>query len=317
MRQAEAADPLEHAVQRLSRAVLHHLGWVHVLVEVLDHLLLAPLHGPILPEVPPVTDEEVKGLERPLNLRLGQLLLALLELARGLPDGRLGEAHEVGEVLDLVLLDLHVYVVDLLGGEHGSEAKDCRGLLLGHAGVPRALRVHQQERDGTPVDAPQEGLGPDPDALGAGVHAAFEAEAAAVLVAGAVYDVARGGDPPWQGELLATAAWRCVRRAASGVAIVAQVPQEEIQEEGLPGAEGAHDGHDGDFVRADLPKVGLETSQGIFVDLHLLLLHVETHQLQGAAFAGRGRRHAFGRGRARTGAERAASLAPCACSNAA
>mmetsp|Transcript_61893 Transcript_61893/g.162586 ORF Transcript_61893/g.162586 Transcript_61893/m.162586 type:complete len:243 (+) Transcript_61893:914-1642(+) len=137
MRKAVAVDPMEHALNRLGRAVLDDLVRVHVLRKVLLHLLLALLHGPVVPEVSPVADQEVEGLEGSVSIRLGLVHLRTRRLLHStihhcLAQGRLGEAHEVGEVLDLVLLDLHVDVVHLLRREHRSQAEDGRRLLLGH-----------------------------------------------------------------------------------------------------------------------------------------------------------------------------------------
>jgi len=45
----------------------------------------------------------------------------------------------------MVGADAPLYVIQLLGGQRGSEAKNSRALLLRSLAVERALRVHQQE----------------------------------------------------------------------------------------------------------------------------------------------------------------------------
>mmetsp|Transcript_39647 Transcript_39647/g.104609 ORF Transcript_39647/g.104609 Transcript_39647/m.104609 type:complete len:250 (+) Transcript_39647:1097-1846(+) len=249
-----------------------------MLVKVLLHLPLALGDGPLLLEVGPITHQEVQRLER---------FLRLLAVARGLvdaPQGRLGEVHEVGQVLDLILLDLHADVVDLLRGDQRCETEDGRRLLLGHLAVPRTLRVHQQQRDLLPLNLPQEGLGPHPDPFCAVVHATFEAEAVGVVAAALYYGacgsqpirhgVRRVAPPLWRGRPLCRAGKLAL---AGGLLLVAQVPEEQIQQERLPRSEGAHDGHDGHLLGPVLLEPLLEVPQCLFVHLDFLLLHVQLH----------------------------------------
>mmetsp|Transcript_24566 Transcript_24566/g.70083 ORF Transcript_24566/g.70083 Transcript_24566/m.70083 type:complete len:271 (-) Transcript_24566:49-861(-) len=256
----------------------------------LRHLVLALRRGPRVVEVRPVPHEEIQRLEGLLDLALLLLGAALHRL----PQRGLGEGHEVGEVLDLVLLDLHADVVDLLRGDQRGEPEDGGGLLLGHIAVPSALGVHEHQRHGLAVDLPDEGLGPDPDALGAVVHAALEPEA----VLGAVDTALDGGagvcHPGRQRVLLLAAALRrlCGRRrplpSLGELLLVAQVPEEEVQEEGLPRAEGAHHGDHGDLVRLHGLQVLLQSPERILVHLDLFRLLIEGHQLKCAHLRQRG-----------------------------
>mmetsp|Transcript_80005 Transcript_80005/g.232289 ORF Transcript_80005/g.232289 Transcript_80005/m.232289 type:complete len:230 (-) Transcript_80005:646-1335(-) len=110
--QAVTSNAIKHPLQRLGRAVLNNLIGIHMLVQVLVHLLLALLHRPVVLKIRPISDEEVQRLERLLDV--ARLLGAALH---SLPKCRLGEGHEVCQVLYLVFLNLHVDVVDLLGGD--------------------------------------------------------------------------------------------------------------------------------------------------------------------------------------------------------
>mmetsp|Transcript_7085 Transcript_7085/g.15253 ORF Transcript_7085/g.15253 Transcript_7085/m.15253 type:complete len:320 (-) Transcript_7085:1-960(-) len=291
MGQAEAADPVEHALHRLRSAILLHLFGVNMLCHVFRHLLPAFLYGPLVPEVPPVAHQEIKGLEGLSGIGLCLWSVAPIGLATGAPKRSLGESHEVGEVLDLVLLELHGIVVDLLGRQHRSEPKHRGGLLLSHVAIPGALRVHEDDSSRSALDLSEEGLRPDPDALGARVHAALEAEAIQIVVARALNLISGRKQPGRNGVVLATTSGRRVfRRRVYVLAIlaaailIAKVAQKEVQEEGLPSPKCAHDRYNRDVSDTDGFEVLLKPSKRVLIHNNLAMLHVELDELQGASF---------------------------------
>mmetsp|Transcript_96499 Transcript_96499/g.229771 ORF Transcript_96499/g.229771 Transcript_96499/m.229771 type:complete len:217 (-) Transcript_96499:207-857(-) len=213
--------------------------------QVLLHLLHALIHGPVIPEVSPVADEEVQGLKGSVDLLSAQRLAFSLHFTSGLVELRLREAHEVGQVLHLVLLYLHVDVVNLLGRQHCGQSKHCCRLLLGHVTVPGALCVHQKDCNLLAIQLSQERLGPDPYAFCAGVHAALKPKAL-VIFGGSLYVGARCRDPCGQWKILVSTPCRLrlASRCSSLLGMVRlplQEAEEEVQQEGLSCSESAHD----------------------------------------------------------------------------
>mmetsp|Transcript_16398 Transcript_16398/g.41725 ORF Transcript_16398/g.41725 Transcript_16398/m.41725 type:complete len:386 (-) Transcript_16398:117-1274(-) len=273
VRQAEAIDGFEKLMQALGPGfcVFLQMLWGHVLLLVFFHLLDALAESEPVLVVGPIADQQLQAAEWCL-------------LARQLVADRLCEGADVVQSVKPVLVDPILDVENQLGRKQSCHPENCRHLRLGQLVVPAALRVHQQQRDLLPLNLPQEGLGPHPDPFCAVVHATFEAEAVGVVAAALYYGacgsqpirhgVRRVAPPLWRGRPLCRAGKLAL---AGGLLLVAQVPEEQIQQERLPRSEGAHDGHDGHLLGPVLLEPLLEVPQCLFVHLDFLLLHVQLH----------------------------------------
>mmetsp|Transcript_54153 Transcript_54153/g.116966 ORF Transcript_54153/g.116966 Transcript_54153/m.116966 type:complete len:221 (+) Transcript_54153:922-1584(+) len=211
----------------------------------LSHLRSALLNRPFIVEISPVTNKEVQRLER---LRPPNSPAKGFVASSGMLHRCLREVHEVRKILNLILLNLHGVVIDLLRGEHSCEAKDGGGLLLGHVTVPSSLCIHEEQGHRHAVDSPQEGLRPEPDALCTSVHAPLETEAAcsACCSTSTLYLVACGEEPLGKRAPLAEASRRRisglmgVHPSCKALILVVEIAEEEIQEKGLARAKCTH-----------------------------------------------------------------------------
>mmetsp|Transcript_126365 Transcript_126365/g.223805 ORF Transcript_126365/g.223805 Transcript_126365/m.223805 type:complete len:304 (-) Transcript_126365:50-961(-) len=284
---------MEHVAEHLRGAVLSDTLRVHMSLHVLLHLLHALLHRHVFPEVSPVAHEKVKRLKRSVNFSLVDLVTLRLHLHGCLVNCGLGKLHEIGQVVNLILLDLLRYVVDKLGGQDCCQAEDGCRLLLCHGAVPGTLRIEKEECHFLPFEFSHEWLGPDPDALCAHVHAAFEAEA--VLIRDPLDSGTCRGHPSWQRIILATATlrWRwaslCARATGPAALFIPEISEEKVQEEGFACAKGSHHRDDRHLLRTNFLQPLAKLIKHIIHDLDRGLLSLlsrliaavcEPHKLQ-------------------------------------